>query len=93
MRSTSARAAHPPPTVDDGRVEEVLTRIFPSTQAPQDADYTEQRAAARAAVQQWTTVITGGPGTGKTTTLVELVAEVFSDRAQKHLAAAGFGVP
>ncbi len=76
-----ARAAHPPPTVDEGRVEEVLTRIFPSTQAPQDADYTEQRAAARAAVQQWTTVITGGPGTGKTTTVAGLLA-ILHDQAR-----------
>ena len=36
--------------------------------------YDEQRAAARAAAERWTTVLTGGPGTGKTTTVAGLLA-------------------
>jgi exodeoxyribonuclease V alpha subunit len=45
-----------------------LTRVFP------DASYDEQRAACRSAATRWTTVLTGGPGTGKTTTVARLIA-------------------
>ena len=44
-----------------------LARLFP-------ADYTEQRLAAEAAVAQQLTILTGGPGTGKTTTVARLLA-------------------
>ena len=36
--------------------------------------YDEQRTASRRAATQWTTVLTGGPGTGKTTTVAGLLA-------------------
>ncbi|WP_156749298.1 AAA family ATPase, partial [Mycobacterium sp. 1165196.3] len=42
-------------------------RLFPS-------GYDEQRAAAEIAVSQALTVLTGGPGTGKTTTIARLLA-------------------
>ncbi|MEV8376032.1 exodeoxyribonuclease V subunit alpha [Kribbella sp. NPDC056861] len=45
-----------------------LTRLFPGD------SYTEQRTAAETAARQWTTVLTGGPGTGKTTTVAGLLA-------------------
>lgn len=45
-----------------------LDRVFP---APK---FVEQRAAAQIALSQWTTVLTGGPGTGKTTTVAGLLA-------------------
>ncbi|CAN5690462.1 exodeoxyribonuclease V subunit alpha [soil metagenome] len=45
-----------------------LDRVFP---APR---FTEQREAAQIALSQWTTVLTGGPGTGKTTTVAGLLA-------------------
>ena len=77
------RAAYPSPPVDQTRANDVLARIFPSTEGPDSADYTEQRAAARAAVAQWTTVITGGPGTGKTTTVAGLLA-VLHDQARSR---------
>jgi exodeoxyribonuclease V alpha subunit len=63
-----ARAAHPPPVVDAGMLDAASQRIFP------DDGYAEQGAAARAAATQWTTVLTGGPGTGKTTTVAGLLA-------------------
>jgi exodeoxyribonuclease V alpha subunit len=44
-----------------------LDRLFP-------AGYEEQRAAAEIAVSQRLTVLTGGPGTGKTTTVARLLA-------------------
>lgn len=57
----------PVPTVDDAVLEAALERLF-GTNAP------EQRAASTAAVRQRTTVLTGGPGTGKTTTVARLLA-------------------
>jgi exodeoxyribonuclease V alpha subunit len=44
-----------------------LDRLFP-------AGYEEQRAAAEVALSQSVTVLTGGPGTGKTTTVARLLA-------------------
>ncbi|WP_343599854.1 exodeoxyribonuclease V subunit alpha [Mycobacterium sp.] len=44
-----------------------LTRLFP-------AGFEEQRAAADIALAQAVTVLTGGPGTGKTTTVARLLA-------------------
>ena len=44
-----------------------IDRLFP-------ASYHEQRAAAQIALTQSVTVLTGGPGTGKTTTVARLLA-------------------
>jgi len=63
-----------PPEVDESVLEAGLDRIFP------DEGYDEQRVAARAAAHQWTTVLTGGPGTGKTTTVAGVLALV----AEQH---------
>ena len=68
-----------PPEVDAPLLEAGLERIFPG------AGYDEQRAAARAAASRWTTVLTGGPGTGKTTTVAGLLALV----AEQHEHATG----
>ncbi|MET0992964.1 MAG: exodeoxyribonuclease V subunit alpha [Mycobacterium sp.] len=54
--------------VDPQALAAGLDRVFP---APK---FTEQREAARIALSQWTTVLTGGPGTGKTTTVAGLLA-------------------
>ncbi|CAN5176025.1 exodeoxyribonuclease V subunit alpha [soil metagenome] len=54
--------------VDPDALAAGLDRVFP---APK---FTEQREAARIALSQWTTVLTGGPGTGKTTTVAGLLA-------------------
>ena len=58
-----ARAALGPPEVDEEVLSSGLTRIFPGE------GYAEQRAAAEVVVRSRTGVITGGPGTGKTTTV------------------------
>lgn len=63
-----ARLAATPPAVDEARLRADAERLFPG------AGYAEQRAAALAAAGQWTTVLTGGPGTGKTTTVAGLLA-------------------
>ena len=63
-----ARAALPPPTLDPAVLGAGLERVFPLP------GYDEQRAAARIALSHWTAVLTGGPGTGKTTAVAGLLA-------------------
>ena len=66
-----------PPTSEDAAALEVaIDRVFPA------AGYDEQRAAARIALARGTTVLTGGPGTGKTTTVAALLA-LFADQAHR----------
>ena len=64
-----AREALPPP---DGATLAVLAaraqRLFPEPDAGQ------QRLAAEIAATEWTTVLGGGPGTGKTTTVARILA-------------------
>ncbi len=59
----------------------VLDRVFPPK------GYDEQRAAVAAAVTRNTTVLTGGPGTGKTTTVARLLA-VLAAVAERPLSIA-----
>ncbi|MGB3481658.1 MAG: exodeoxyribonuclease V subunit alpha [Mycobacterium sp.] len=54
--------------LDAAAVTVGLDRVFP------EPKFVEQRAAAQIALSQWTTVLTGGPGTGKTTTIAGLLA-------------------
>ena len=53
--------------VDTDLLEQSLARVFPDSPAD------EQREACRRAASQATTVITGGPGTGKTTAVAGLL--------------------
>ena len=63
-----ARATAPDPVVDDGILSASLARLF-ATSGP-DA----QRLAAETAVRRSFSVIAGGPGTGKTTTVAAVLA-------------------
>ncbi|PYF99340.1 DNA helicase/exodeoxyribonuclease V, alpha subunit [Georgenia satyanarayanai] len=67
-RQADARLAAPAAPVDDARLAAALDRLFP------DAGDALQRQAAAAAVDGRLTVLTGGPGTGKTTTVARLIA-------------------
>jgi exodeoxyribonuclease V alpha subunit len=58
LRMVSSRPRQASPDID---------RLFP-------AGFEEQRAAAEVALSQGLTVLTGGPGTGKTTTVARLLA-------------------
>jgi exodeoxyribonuclease V alpha subunit len=60
---------------ETARLETALDRVF------EPEGYDEQRAAARVALSQGTTVLTGGPGTGKTTTVAALLA-LLAEQAQ-----------
>ncbi len=63
-----ARVAQPAPEVDEPALAAAVTRIRSDRLSP------EQQEGAVRAVRQWTTVLTGGPGTGKTTTVARTLA-------------------
>ena len=65
-------SAEPPPVSTDALVRD-LARLFPP--APELAGQADhQREAAEASARRWVTVLAGGPGTGKTTTVARLLA-------------------
>ena len=67
------RSAAAPPVVDAAALTRDLDRLFPPAAAPAGtADH--QREAAEASARRWVTVLAGGPGTGKTTTVARLLA-------------------
>lgn len=59
------------PPLDAAVLADGLARLFP---APDDGALDLQRAAAAVAVAHRLTVVTGGPGTGKTTTVARVLA-------------------
>lgn len=67
------RAAAPPPVVDTERLHAGLRRIFDSAGLNPDEPDLQRRAAA-ISVLRWVSVLAGGPGTGKTTTVAKLLA-------------------
>jgi exodeoxyribonuclease V alpha subunit len=66
--------------VDRDLLEQSLTRVFPGAEAD------EQRAACRRAATRTTTVVTGGPGTGKTTAVAGLLAALVEQAEASGLA-------
>ena len=64
MRRLAARCSASRPAVE---VPALIERLFPT-------GFEEQREAAEIALSQAVTVLTGGPGTGKTTTVARLLA-------------------
>ncbi|WP_232680097.1 exodeoxyribonuclease V subunit alpha [Nocardioides sp. R-C-SC26] len=74
-RDLVSRATAPPPSVDDAALEAALRRV-------RGVHFSaEQEAAAVHAVRNWTTVLTGGPGTGKTTTVARMLV-LLADQAR-----------
>ena len=71
-----ARQQAAPPSVDGDRFAAGLTRLFgPAPQADSPGARTDQqREAAVVSATSWVTVIAGGPGTGKTSTVARLLA-------------------
>ncbi|MFC5993243.1 exodeoxyribonuclease V subunit alpha [Pseudonocardia hispaniensis] len=68
------RAAAAPPAVDLDRLRAGLDRLFPGDPAGAAAGTDRQRLAAAVAALRRVTVLAGGPGTGKTTTVARLLA-------------------
>ncbi|KIQ15183.1 exodeoxyribonuclease V subunit alpha [Rhodococcus sp. MEB064] len=73
IRDVLAERALSAPTVDVDAVRTALHRYFPDATAPD-----RQRIAAALAATGWTTVIAGGPGTGKTHTVARILALLTS---------------
>ncbi|TIC82592.1 exodeoxyribonuclease V subunit alpha [Nocardioides sp. GY 10127] len=65
----------PPPRVDEAVLAASLERVRDGRLG------TEQEAAVVQAVRSWTTVLTGGPGTGKTTTVARLLVLLAAQAA------------
>ncbi|MFC8047453.1 exodeoxyribonuclease V subunit alpha [Nocardia sp. NPDC057353] len=73
---TERAAGHP--AVDPALVRRELDRLFgPETAGTPD----RQRLAAAVAATRWTTVVAGGPGTGKTHTIARILALLVAQRA------------
>ncbi|MDP3815625.1 exodeoxyribonuclease V subunit alpha [Pseudomonas sp.] len=75
------------PVVDEAQLSESLSRLFAFnalSQAGQQPDW--QRLAAAQAVRRKLAVISGGPGTGKTTTVVRLLAALLEQPGGERLA-------
>ena len=70
------------PRVDEAQLSESLTRLFAFN--AQQPDW--QRLAAAQAVRRKLAVISGGPGTGKTTTVVRLLAALLEQPGGAQLA-------
>lgn len=70
------------PAVDEAQLSDSLARLFAFNQ--QNPDW--QRLAAAQAVRRRLAVISGGPGTGKTTTVVRLLAALLEQPGSEHLA-------
>ena len=71
-----------PIEVDLSAVNTILDRHFPMSTEPGEIDW--QRQAALQVSQQQFTMITGGPGTGKTTTVLKILA-MLQEQAEGNL--------
>ncbi|MEP7048250.1 MAG: exodeoxyribonuclease V subunit alpha [Ilumatobacteraceae bacterium] len=71
-----ARAGGDTPAVDAAALTAGLDRLFPLASTDQ-----QQRAAAATAVERRFSVVAGGPGTGKTTTVARIVAILHEQAA------------
>ena len=86
VRSLLERVGHPGETMAPDLLEESLDRLFPPSVDLSGPDM--QRMAARVSLDRHLTVISGGPGTGKTATVVKILA-----LAIEQAMAAGKGIP
>ncbi len=67
------RRSAPPPPVDEDRLGVALDRLF-TGEGLDVGEADLQRRAAEVSARQWVTVLAGGPGTGKTTTVAKVLA-------------------
>ncbi|MFE0748217.1 exodeoxyribonuclease V subunit alpha [Gordonia sp. NPDC058843] len=73
IRDTLARRAQTSPVVDPGALRAAIAAVYTS---PEDGHL--QKLAAAVAATRWTTVLAGGPGTGKTYTVARILAVLDS---------------
>lgn len=72
IRTALAERERTRPTIDLEAVATQLDLLFPDAPAPD-----RQRIAAALAATEWTTIVAGGPGTGKTHTAARILALLF----------------
>lgn len=70
-----------PPKVDHDSLQETLDQLF-TRERLAEGETDVQRLAASIAAQSWTSVVAGGPGTGKTTTVARLLAALASQSSR-----------
>ena len=78
------------PVVDNAALDSVLDRLWPRPASGPDVD-ADQRAAARTCIRSKVSILGGGPGTGKTTTVARVLAalrELSAEQAQPSIALA-----
>lgn len=75
-------------TAPSAALEAALNTHFPPERAPTDASPDRQRQAAQMAATRPLAVISGGPGTGKTSTVVRLLGALVADRLESGTAPA-----
>lgn len=80
------RSQQAPPVVDPDLLEAGLSRVFPQ-------GWEEQRAAARVVAGSWTSVLTGGPGTGKTSTVAGVLALLAEQAGPEQPLRVGLAAP
>ncbi len=76
------RLENPPPPVDAGALATLFRRLF------DEADPSGQALAAAAALAGRVTLVTGGPGTGKTTTVGRVLALLLAENPERRIALA-----
>lgn len=80
------RLASDQPAMDDEQLQEGITRLFPATSADV---FDWQRLAAQTCVSRRFAVIAGGPGTGKTSTVLRVLVLLIEQASRKcHIALA-----
>jgi exodeoxyribonuclease V alpha subunit len=81
------RRAADQPAVDEAQLSDSLQRLFAGNAALKGGQQPDwQRLAAAQAVRRRVAVISGGPGTGKTTTVVRLLAALLEQPGCERLA-------
>ncbi len=76
-RGIDDRRSRSAPAIDRDRLEKALDRLFGGD------DTGLQRLAASVVVERWVTVLAGGPGTGKTTTVAKVLAALCDQPGPK----------
>jgi exodeoxyribonuclease V alpha subunit len=77
------RAGQQPEVMDEATLREGLDRLFPATGNTDEIDW--QRIAASSAVRKRFCVISGGPGTGKTRTVVAILVLLLEQAASRPM--------